>query len=315
MKKIFKPTALFLLLLSFLFSCEKDKTGDTGTEIVTTPPQNSKWVFNGVKYAGLNPSWAKLCSGSVYMIATTKVGDTTIFCDIEMPAYLPSSGKYCLYTYNYQFPYATPGVVLKLVKQIGNTYYENHVSTFGYADSVLLKDDGDLYRISCHNISLLENYNPYKIKPFSCDITFKKPKIPAENAAYTVPAGIEQNRFKIDNHSVCGINCNSFTITNYGGYLKSTFTGSAGSMTFHFGESMPPSGTYNIISDYDLKPGKVFIECLNPDPLSAYISAAGGTATVVNTPNKFAITISNVTFNRISTAGNPTISVTGNANF
>jgi hypothetical protein len=299
-----------LLVVFLFFSCKKDEMADLQNEEILSQNLNSKWTFDGKSYSGKNPSWGIPCGGSIFMFAQTTIGDTTVFCDITMPSYMPL-GKFRLYTHP---PYGGGGVILKLVKQVGNTYYENHVSTYGYADSIECKDNGEFYMVSCNNISMLENYNPYKIKKFSCDIKFKKPTIPVENSSYTFPVGVPENQFYVNNILKGGPGCRSYTITNYGCYFKADI-GNVGSITCNFSESLPPSGTYDIIPDFNLKPGKVFIQFVNPDPLSSYISASGGKATVITTQNKFIIKIDSTKFTRIGSQGNPEIFVNGSAGF
>jgi hypothetical protein len=292
-------------------SCKKDGSINPQEELPVAEVFNSKWTFNGTKYVGGNPSWGVPCGSSLFMFAQGKANDTTVFCDLIIPGYL-RTGKFQLYTNSPSFG---EGVILSMAKQIGNTVIERHISTYGLNDSISLKDEGEFYTAVCNNVTLLENYDPNKRKLFSCEIKFKKPVIPTENANYTATTPIPQSSIFVDNVLRLGSLCNSFTIVNYGGFFKSSYVSSYGGLTFHFSDAFPPSGKYDIISDLNLKPGKVFIQYTDPSPIASYNCVAGGKATVITTQNKFTINFDNTTFNNIGSTGNPSIVVKANVGF
>lgn len=311
--KNLKKILYLLSLLFLLISCKKDTGVGSEDEVLVPEIKNCKWTFKGIKYTGDNPKWGIPLGGSVFMFAETKVGDTTIFCDLTIPGYL-RTGKFQLYTYA---PNVGEGVILVHTKQVGNTIIERHISTYGLNDSIELKDNGEYYTATCNNITLLENYNPNIRKLFSCELKFKKPIIPAANANYTIPTGVPQNKIFVNNVLRLGAGATGleFTITNYGGFFQSTYSGYYGGLKLHFSDAFPPSGTYDIISDLNLKPGKVFIQYIDPDPIASYNSSEGGTATIITAQNKLNFTFGNTTFNRIGNVGNPTIQLKASVGF
>ena len=320
MKTFQKTVSLLLIALSVAFSsCSKSE--DTPTPATpTTPPSgsvnslaNQTWSLDGVVYdavEGNDLDWGRDVYGTYYLTANKFIGaaepyDTTHTTNIRMGTVNMASGTYSLSTNSSTMPANT-------VNPYAGQYTAPVISVYDYISggNATVTNSATSFNIKINDAQL-------RGKKYNSNFTVIKPTIPAANAAFTVPTGITANSITVNGGAAISM---SPQLRWQKGKLdgSSALSATPKGLIFGFARSLPLSGTYNIIAKTAVKPapGQITIEYndFGASPVKAFKSAAGGTATVVNTNDVISVTINGVVL--VDLFGtSQTATVTGNLTY